>query len=109
MHVTFDTNVFGPVASPEDYSACSSLDDCIAIADGIRKGQITASISEASVSIEALDKKDRINQFFRSHALTPHKIIFPKPSPKRLTYNTESLRPRHHRHACATFRFGICC
>ncbi len=91
MHVTLDTNVFGPVASPEDYSACSSLDDCIAIAEGIRKGQITASISEASVSLEALNKKDRINQFFRSHALAPHKIILPKPSPKRLIIIEKAL------------------
>ena len=109
MHVTLDTNVFGPVASPEDYSACSSLDDCIAIAEGIRKGQITASISEASVSLEALNKKDRINQFFRSHALPSRKIIFPETVSQTATCNREGLGPRNHSYACSTFRTGICC
>ncbi len=83
MNVTFDTNSFGPICSPSDYPGNSDLLTFSKIKDNIFQGKIEASISEASLSLEALKHDDRINKFIREWATKSRGIELPEPEKVR--------------------------
>ncbi|HEV3456442.1 MAG TPA: hypothetical protein VHG32_07765 [Thermoanaerobaculia bacterium] len=80
MHVTLDTNIFGPLISPADYPNHAAATDLAAIAHSIAQGTIGASISQASLSLEALDRHTRVDKFFREWATKTSGITLPRPA-----------------------------
>ena len=84
MHVTFDTNAFGPICSPEDYKGNPDLLNFEKIKEFVTLGDIEPYISEASLSIEALSHSDRIDKFIREWATKTNGIELPEPSPVRI-------------------------
>ena len=82
--VTLDTNVFGSVASHEDYPDHPEISACMEIKNLINENKISPYVSEASLSLEALDHSDRIDKFIREWATKTSGIILPSPSPMRI-------------------------
>jgi hypothetical protein len=85
MHVTLDTNVFGPLVSPVDYPNHPAATELAIIAEAIVRGAVRASISEASLTLEALERHVRIDAFFRQWASKSSSINLPRPAPVRAT------------------------
>ena len=84
MNVTLDTNVFGPIAAPEEYPTYPKMDALRALRELILRRVISAHVSEASLSVEALSHGVRIDEFFREWAHKSMGIILPHPSPQRM-------------------------
>lgn len=84
MHVTFDTNAFGPICSPVDYPGNPDLPNFAMIKELITLGKIKPYISEASLSLEALSHSDRIDKFIREWATKTRGIELPESSPIRV-------------------------
>ena len=84
ISVTFDTNVFGPVSGPDEYSTHPEIEACIEIRKIIDQSKIIPFISEASLSLEALSHGDRIDKFIREWATKNSGIILPTPIPTRI-------------------------
>ncbi len=82
--VTLDTNVFGPVSSHEDYPDHPEIIACMQIRSLINEKKISPYVSEASLSLEALDHSARIDKFIREWATKTSGIILPSPSPIRI-------------------------
>src|SRR3954468_4917016 len=83
MRVTSDTNVVGPIAAPKEYSELESQRPAIGLIRGqIAGGQIEPYLSEASLSLEALPREARLNEFFRSWAMDDP-VKLPLSSPVR--------------------------
>jgi len=68
MKVTFDTNVFGPVSSPEEYPNEQQNKEIKQIRESIKTKKIRGFISEASLKMEALAHSDRIDVYIRAIA-----------------------------------------
>ena len=83
MRVTFDTNVFGPVACPEKYSSLREINIIKQLRELLILGQFEAFISEASLSLDAINHEERVDVFFREWANKYRNIILPNPSPER--------------------------
>ncbi len=90
--VTLDTNVFGPVASHEDYPDHPEISACMQIRRLINENKISPYVSEASLSLEALDHSDRIDKFIREWATKTSGIILPSPSPTRIKIVEKALQ-----------------
>lgn len=84
MRVTLDTNVFGPVADPSAYPNCADQKSCIALQERIKSKDISAYISQASLSLEALCHEQRIDEFFRQWADKKSVVVPPLPNHKRI-------------------------
>lgn len=78
MKVTLDTNVFGPVSSPELYSDSPQLNALQKIRKEIENKNITPFLSEASLSLEGLAHADRIDVFIRVWATQEYPIALPQ-------------------------------
>lgn len=77
VHVTFDTNVYTPVASRADQGQVSSNDVCSQILQAIKAGKISPYISEATLTFELLPVEDRVHGILRQYALG-HQTPTPK-------------------------------
>lgn len=84
MRATLDTNVFGPVASPELYPSAPQYAALNSIRHGIETGRIKAFISEASLTMEGLAHADRIDVFIRAWATQQYPIKLPTLPKQRL-------------------------
>ncbi len=84
MHATLDTNVFGPLVSPADYPNHSAAADLGFLAQKIVDGKLAASIAESSLTLEALNREDRIDRFFREWANKTTNIALPTPPAVRV-------------------------
>lgn len=78
MRVTFDTNLFGAIAVPERNPHHPDLDLCKKIRQAIEHGTVVPFISEASLTLEALEKTDRIDKVFRGKAKHNRKFQIPQ-------------------------------
>lgn len=84
MRVTLDTNVFGPVASPELYPDAPQRVALDKICKQTEEGRIQAFISEASLTMEGLTHTDRIDVFIRAWATKQYPIELPElPEPRK--------------------------
>lgn len=83
MRVTLDTNVLGPLASPADYPNHPAASELATIRRHVQSHTITATVSEGSLALEALDRHVRIDVFFREWATRTRGIARPEPSPVR--------------------------
>lgn len=83
MHVTLDTNVFGPLVSPTDYPNHSEAAELALLAQKIADKKLVASIAESSLTLESLNREDRIDSFFREWANKTSNIVLPQPPPIR--------------------------
>lgn len=68
MRVTLDTNVFGPVSSPDEYPNEQQTTEIVGLREAISSNKITAFISEASLKMEALAHANRIDVYIRAIA-----------------------------------------
>jgi len=92
MRVTLDTNVFDPVADLAAYPCCPDPTSCEGIRRAIEDGKILAYVSEASLSLEALGREQRIDEFFREWATKTAGISLPTPDRKRVEIVERILR-----------------
>lgn len=92
MRVTLDTNVFAPVADLSAYPNCPDAPSCAALQHRIQAGAVTAFVSEASLTLEALSHEQRIDDFFREWATKGSGIRLPTPHPKRLQVVEDLLK-----------------
>jgi hypothetical protein len=60
MRVTFDTNTMDRVARPERFLTEPSQTDYIRIRDALRAGMVKGYFSETLVTLEGVEKKDRV-------------------------------------------------
>lgn len=92
MHTTLDTNVFGPLACPDLYPKCPDMKSVDAIRELVRTGRISAYLSEASTSLEAIANDERIDTFLRQWATRKFPIQLPEPAPERKRVFAEAIR-----------------
>jgi len=92
ISVTLDTNVFGPVASHEDYPDHPEISACMQIRGLINENKFFPYVSEASLSLEALDHSDRIDKFIREWATKTSGMVLPSPSPTRIKIVERALQ-----------------
>lgn len=91
MHVTLDTNVFGPLVSPAAYPLYSATEELAVLAQKIGDGELTASISQSAIGLEALNRTARIDSFFREWAIKTSNIVLPQPDPIRANILQQTL------------------
>ena len=84
MRVTLDTNVFGPVADIASYPDSPDVASCVALREAVESGRVSAYVSQTSLGLEALNHKQRIDEFFREWATKLSHITLPTPAAKRL-------------------------
>lgn len=66
MKITFDSNVWRKVASPNNFPKDPIIGDYKKIREGINCGKIQAFLSETIFTLEAINKKDR-KKFFKDY------------------------------------------
>ena len=66
MKVTFDSNVWRVVASPEIFPKDPSISAFNIIIDSIKNGRLTGCLSETVFTLEAIQKADR-RKFFTEY------------------------------------------
>lgn len=91
MHVTFDTNVIGPLGCPDLYGTCPDMPSVDAIREFVRAGRIDAYFSEASTSLEAISNDERVDIFLRQWATGKFPIQLPEPAPERKRVFAEAV------------------
>jgi len=91
MKVTLDTNVFGPVASPELYLSAPQREDLDKIRELLQTCKIQGYISEASFALEALSHSDRIDSFIRAWATEQYPIKLPELPAQRISVINNAL------------------
>ena len=93
MRVTLDRNVFGPLADLAASPCCPDRrTSCEGIRQAIEDGRIVAYVSEASLSLEALSREQRIDEFFREWATKTAGISLPTPALKGIETVERILR-----------------
>jgi hypothetical protein len=85
MKVTFDTNIFGPLVAPDQYPNHPQEIELGSIAKHLAARRIEGSISEGSLTLEALDRHVRIDVFFREWASDANSVGSAHPSPIRVS------------------------
>jgi len=91
MNIAFDTNIYGAIASPEDYKYLDNIEDCKLLNNAITENKIFPFLSSASLSLEALSHSQRIDEFFREWATKSSGITIPTPSDKRIEIVNKTL------------------
>lgn len=91
MKVTLDTNVFGPVASPELYSSAPQRGALDKIRELLQTCKIQGYISEGSFALEALSHSDRIDSFIRAWATEQYRIELPELPAQRISVINDAL------------------
>jgi hypothetical protein len=83
MHNTFDTNVVERMFSPEDYPGYAHAAELDKIRKAVSAGKLQGSISQSTVTLEALNRNVRIDEFFREWANKTSNIRLPPADPIR--------------------------
>lgn len=83
MKITFDTNSFGPICSPEHYPGNLHLEAFSLIRDMLERKRISPYLSEGSLSLESLSHKIRIDVFLRAWVTREFPIELPEPAIER--------------------------
>jgi hypothetical protein len=81
--VTLDTNVIGPLACPDLYPTCPDMQSVDTIREFVKTGKLTAYLSEASTSLEAISNDARVDIFLRQWAEKKFPVQMPEPAPER--------------------------
>ncbi len=63
MKVTFDSNIWRPLVSPQKFSSEASKPEYIKIRSAIQAGEIIPFLSETTFTLEAIKRRDRRNFF----------------------------------------------
>ena len=92
MHITFDTNVIGPLACPDLYSTCPDMSSVDTLRKMLRTKSIHGYMSEASMSLEAISNDERVDTFLRQWASKAYPIQLPEPSPERQRVFSEAYK-----------------
>ena len=91
MNATLDTNVIGPLACPDLYPTCPDMQYVDVMRELVRTGKLTAYLSEASTSLEAISNVERVDMFLRQLATRKFPIQIPEPAPERKRVFSEAV------------------
>lgn len=95
MKVTFDSNVWRIVATPQNFPKNPDIGDYRIIRKAIDEGEIQAFLSETIFTLEAIKRKDR-KQFFKDYKADFNTEI--KDNPDGTISMTFQIGPNHNAH-----------